>query len=285
MKKITIALLLTACTSLGHLRALDTIHLVDGDPITGNVVDIRGDQLRVDRDLGRGTATVTYPLTRVQKIIFSEEKRFSAENLPADPALRLEATNILWIRSRPFLKIPESDAGAIALVRARALVDLGKHAEAIALIDEVSALDWNPRRKYLYPPIKIRALAALDRFEEALALSRKLQEESADPGSMAFIQLILGQVELSRKDYTTALDHYLYNRIMNPQLHEEAAQGLLGAAQAFLGLEKPRDAVRMLQDLLNDYPKSSVAAEAEKLLKTTREKYKDTLTKEEPQEI
>jgi tetratricopeptide (TPR) repeat protein len=285
MKKTTIALLLAACTSLGHLRALDTIHLVDGDPITGNVVDIRGDQLRVDRDLGRGTATVTYPLSRVQKIIFSEEKRFSSESLPADPAQRLEATNILWIRSRPFLKIPESDAGAIALVRARALVDLGKHNEAITLIDEVTPLDWNPRRKFLYPPIKIRALAALDRFEEALALSRQLQEESADPGSMAFIQLILGQVELSRKDFTTALDHYLYNRIMNPQLHEEAAQGLLGAAQAFLGLEKPRDAVRMLQDLLSDYPKSSVAAEAEKLLKTTQEKYKDILTKEEPQEI
>jgi len=267
------------------LLALDTIYLTDGEPIKGNVLEIRGEQLTIERDLGRGTAKVSFPLSRIEKIIFSEEKCFRLETLPTEPAKRLEATHTAWLRAMPFLKIPESDAGAIALVRARALVELGKYQEAIDLVDYASVLDWNPKRKYLYPPVKIRALAALDRFEEALALSQKLQEEAADPTAMAFLQLILGQVELSRKDYTTALDHFLYNRIMNPQLQEEAAQGLLGAAQAFLGLQKPCDAVRMLQDLLADYPKSSIAAEAERLLKSTQEKYKDQLTKGEPQEL
>lgn len=273
--------LMLANVTTGALRAQDVVHLVDGEPIKGNIVDIRGDQLRMDRDLGRGTATVTYPLSRVQKIIFSPEKRFSAEGLPQDPQARLAALNVPWLRARPFLGIPESDAGEIALVRAKTLLELGRYEEAIEFLDEVSALDWNTRRKYLYAPIKIRCLAALDRFDEAIKLSRQLEEESADPSSMAFVQLVLGQVELARKDYATALDHYLYNRVMNPHLVDEASRGLLGAAQAFLGLNQPRDAVRMLQDLLEDYPNSAVVIEARTTLRTIQEKYKDTLNQPE----
>ncbi len=280
MKHI-VPIILYSVSSLALLPAKDIVHLIDGEPIQGNIVDIRGDQLRMDRDLGRGTATVSYPLNRIQKIIFSPAKQFSAENLPTDPQARLNALNLPWLRARPFLSIPESDAGEIALVRAKTLYDLNRHEEAIEFIDEVSKLDWNTRRRFLYAPIKIRCLAALDRFDEAVKLSRTLEEESSDPSSMAFVQLVLGQVELSRKDYATALDHYLYNRVMNPHLADEASRGLLGAAQAFLGLNQPREAVRMLQDILEDYPQTSAAQEAKTTLQSIQEKYKDILNQEE----
>ncbi|MEZ5405768.1 MAG: hypothetical protein R3F23_06190 [Verrucomicrobiia bacterium] len=88
---------------------------------------------------------------------------------------------------------------------------------------------------------------------------------------------------VGRTNYPAALDHFLYNRVFNPTLKEEVGRGLWGASRVYLAETNLSAAVRVLQDIIADYPQSSVFARAQTKLKELKPLVK-TEEKEEQNE-
>jgi tetratricopeptide (TPR) repeat protein len=179
--------------------------------------------------------------------------------------------------------VPESPAGEILFARAETLADLQQFEEALKAAELLEAEDWNQKRRLLVAPLKVKCLAGLNRFEEAMLIAKQMEEQSKDSSIVAFVQLVLGEVEFGRTNYPAALDHFLYNRVFNPTLKEEAGRGLWNASRVYLAETNFSAAVRVLQDIITDYPQSSVFARAQTKLKELQPLVK-TETNEEKEE-
>lgn len=245
--------------------ASDLIVLKTLDEIEGKVLKADQNKIYVQIAIQGGTAQSAYKLDQIEKINF--ETSFDRAKLSSDLSTRLNELNTLLIYWRPFLKVPESETGEILFTQAETLIDLKRFEEALKSIDLIQSEDWNEKRKLRVAPIKVKCLAGLNRFEEAMAMAKNLESQANDSSTVAFVQMVLGEVAFSRTNYFEALDHFLYNRVFNPTLKEEAARGLWNASRVYLAQTNYNAAARVFQDIIADYPQSSVFSQAQIKLK------------------
>ena len=272
--------ILIACKSALFISvAQDLVALKTLDEIEGKVLKADQNKVYVQISIQGGTAQSAYKLDQIEKITF--EAQFDRSKLSADPTARLNELTTLLTYWQPFLKIPESATGEILFSQAETLIELKRFEEALKTINLIQSDAWDEKIKLRVAPIKVKCLAGLNRFEEAMAMAKELESQANDSSTVAFVQMVLGEVAFSRTNYFQALDHFLYNRVFNPTLKEEAGRGLWNASRVYLAQTNYNAAARVLKDILADYPQSSVFAQAQTKLKEITPLVKPEEEKEE----
>lgn len=252
---------------MGAYSALaeDQIILKTLDEIEGKVLRADSSKVYVQINLRGGTAQSAYKLDQIEKIVFAAS--FDPSKLPADPTARLKELNSLLNYWQPFLKIPESATGDILFSQAETLIELKQFEAALKTITLIQTEGWDTKQKLRVAPLKVKCLAGLNRFDEAMAMAKELESQANDSSTVAFVQMVLGEVAFGQSNYFQALDHFLYNRVFNPTLKEEVGRGLWNASRVYLAQTNYNAAARVLKDILTDYPQSSVFAQAQTKLK------------------
>ena len=256
---------ITCQMTFSLVKAEDLVVLKTLDEIEGKVIKADATKVYIQIAIQGGSAQSAYRLDQIEKIVFASP--FDRSKLSADPTKRLEEFNSLLTYWQSFLKIPESATGEILFAQAETLIELKRFEEALKSINLIQEQDWSKDRKLRVAPVKIKCLAGLNRFEEAMAMAKELESQANDSSTVAFVQMVLGEVAFSRTNYFEALDHFLYNRVFNPTLKEEAGRGLWNASRVYLAQTNYNAAARVLKDITTDYPQSSVFAQAQTKLK------------------
>ncbi|MEZ5405769.1 MAG: hypothetical protein R3F23_06195 [Verrucomicrobiia bacterium] len=183
---------LMTVAGLPSIHAADLVVLKTLDEIEGKVLRAEKNKVYIQVEFRGGKAESAYNLDQIEKIVF--ETTFDRSKLPTDPAARLTALDPLWKFWQSFLSIPESPAGEVLFARAETLIDLKQFDEALKAVEQIEAQDWDQKRKFLVAPLKVKCLAGLNRFEEAMVMAKQMEEQSKDSSIVAFIQLVLGEV-------------------------------------------------------------------------------------------
>lgn len=130
-----------------------------------------------------------------------------------------------------------------------------------------SALEMNGS----YAPANVGlAKVALDNgsYQDARDLLNLVAEgNTTEVGAEA--QYLLGLVEQRSGNYEEAVQNYSSVSVLYGAFDNWIAKALLGKAESFLQLEQPGEARSTLNTLVNDYPNTPEAQEAQRLLETT----------------
>ena len=89
---------------------------------------------------------------------------------------------------------------------------------------------------------------------------------SGEPGA-ALAQLALGQALLMKKDYPGALRAFLTIKVFYPSLTLLQPAALMGAANAYLGLDDEKRALQAVIELQDNFARSPQAPDAKKMEK------------------
>jgi tetratricopeptide (TPR) repeat protein len=270
------------------LLSVSEAHLLtlkSGEELPANEVLIRGDKMIIRSTVSGGSAEVPYPLELVEKIEFTltaqEAELMDAADSGTDQLAGLRA---LWQKRLPFLSIPESDTGMIGLQLARLLVatqDKNLATEALALAATVRENDWKTSRQKEALGVRIAALAASGRIDEAMKEADALQSMGAsDDQSLAgarvrskFLEAELAWIKFQQLEadwpkwhlmpekrvkrmnhLNRALDHYLFPVIAHPELPGFCAEGLVQAATIYIHLGKTARARACLEEVIDYFP-------------------------------
>ncbi len=268
MKHLSLLLFCGMAASAFSQPPSDLIITKSGDEIVCRLLRVEGGRVRFEMKLGNGRAESVLPLDLIQKYLPAQ--RFDPASLPDDPTARARVLTEQWQIRQPFLSIPESDAGEVALQLVAALCSTQRWDAALDLAREIGRSDWDLRRRMRATATEVQALAGLGRLDEALTLAKRVQESAKESSSEAFVRLLVGEMELSQKKYAAAADQFFYTRLFYPHLREEAAEALWGASRAFLAQGNLLQAGRALEDLLADYPGTRPCTQAHAELQKIR---------------
>ena len=273
------------------------IVLKSGQVIQADQFSIQGDKLVVLSSVDGGSAQVPYPLNLVETIRFSLNAE-EAELLQSAGLERLPELQALWEKRLPYLSMPESDSGWIGLRLAKLLVASKDQAHAEAALEIVKTVregDWKESRQQEAMGVRIAALAASGRIEQAMQEADALESltESDDLGlaetrvRSKFIQagVAWAQFEKLESDWpkwhlmpekrqerqellNRALDHYLFPAIAHPELQAISAEGLVQAATIYIHLGKSERALICLDEVINYFPDPAYISRAKELKNT-----------------
>lgn len=284
---------------LPETRAHEIV-LKGGQIVEADEIRIEGDKLITVASIGGGTAQVPYPMSRVESIRFSLSEA-QAALLESGDSSRLGDLKAFWLSRRPFLGVPGSDAGAMALHYARLLVAQQEEAlarEALALAAEVAEGDWNESRQRDAMRLRVSALAAAGRIEEAMQEADAMESLGAtDDTGLAearvrskFIQaeLAWNQMKQLEKDWpkwhlmpekraertellNRALDLYLFPVVAHSELQSICAEGLVQAGRIYLHLDRVEHAQRCALEVINYFPDPAFVGQAREIQRKTNQ--------------
>lgn len=296
--KVPLTVLVLLLSWLPGARAHEIV-LTDGQTVEADEIQLEGDKVIATATMGGGSAQIPYPRSRVELIRFSltdEEARLLDSGDPA----RLGDFKALWLKRKPFLHMPETDSGAIALQYARLLVaqqDETLAREALQVAAEVAEGDWNDSRKREAVRLRISALAAAGRIEEAMREADAMESLGAsDDAGLAearvrskFIQAELAWTQLKqleedwpkwhlmpekREERTEllnrALDLYLVPVVAHAELETLCAEGLVQAGRIYLHLDRPEAAARCALEVIQYFPDPAFVGQARELQRKTK---------------
>jgi len=304
MNILTAVLVLGLYWSAATLCA-DEIFLKNDQILEGTILKTDGKTITLQMSVGGGTAEAPYPVANIQKIKFNntpeQQTLLDSQNLEELPRMAE-----LWVKREPFLGMPESNAGEVGLRYVKLLLGKGTKkaaAEAVEVAARVVSGDWSPLRKTEATRLRLTALAASGKVEQAMAESEKIQEISgADEegfatmktearltrASLASVKLLelekewpkWVQMPEKRKEHTellnTALDGFLFAAVFHPELTNLTAEGLWRAAELSRSVGRQEDALVMADEIILWFPKAEFKTKAENL---KRELEKETKAK------
>ncbi|MEM1157083.1 MAG: hypothetical protein AAF649_05735 [Verrucomicrobiota bacterium] len=274
-----------------------------GKVIEADQFSIQDDRLVVRSSIGGGAAEVPYPLNLVKRIRFSLTAS-EAELLESGGAKRLPELRELWNKRLPYLSMPESDSGWIGLRLARLLVstqDQVNAEEALEMVKILRERDWKESRRKEAIGLRISALAASGRIDQAMQEADALESLSeSDDLALAetrtrskFIQagVAWAQFEKLEKEWpkwqlmpekrkqrlqylNRALDQYLFPAIAHPELLEISAEGLVQAARIYMQLGQTERARICLNEVINHFPDPAYVSRARELINTLNQEGK-----------
>lgn len=304
MNTLKAFLVLGLCWFVTMLQA-DEIILKNDQVLEGTISKTDGKTITLQMTVGGGTAEVPYPVTNIKTIKF--------HNTPEQQTL-LDSQNVedlprmaeLWVRREPFLSMPESSAGEVGVRYVKLLLSKGTKkaaTESVEVAARVISGDWSALRKTEATRLRLMALAASGKVEQAMAESEKIQEISgADEegfatmktearltrASLASVKLLelekewpkWVQMPEKRKEYTellnTALDGFLFAAVFHPELKTLSAEGLWRAAELSRLVGRKEDALVMVDEIITWFPSAEFKIKAENL---KRELEKETKAK------
>jgi len=289
-KSFTITALIAACASVA---AQDTVEYLDGSARTGRLVGAneRVFQLRIPSPMpGQPPATVSILRADVDKIVFGPDPDLEA--VTKDPVLgRLAFARVLWQRQEPFLAVPESRAAKAGMVYGDILLlsaDPARHNEALAIFQRIEKEAWDEIDREAATRGRLKAMLRLGRVDEASAEAQVLAEQAEDPGLLLETKLLLAQTRIAalrellednprwsedppvrmerNRLLNDALDLSLYTFLFHGTAHEQAAQGLWLAREAYLLAGEDEAAREVASDIVSIYPQTSHASRAREAL-------------------
>jgi hypothetical protein len=289
-------LLLLLAVTLAAARAVaqDVIECVDGSTRKGQVVgaDDKFFRLRIPPPMpGQPSATVTVSRADVDRIIFGPEA--DLEVLRQDPSIgRTAAARVAWQKREPFLSIPESRAAEAGLLYAQILLlstDARRHEEALELARRIEKDAWNDADRERGTRSRLEAMLKLGRIDEASQEAQAIAEAAEDPELLLETKLLLAQTRIAalrqllednprwnedppvraERDslLNDALDLALYTFLFHGTAHEQAAEGLWLAREAYLLAGDDKSARDVATDIATIYPQTRRAGPAGEALK------------------
>jgi len=268
--------------------------LKSGERVQADHLELKGDEVVIRTKVGGGSAQVPYPLSRIEKLVFSLTEKQARLLGSADPK-DLGDLKAFWLERKPFLEIPESDAGAVGLHYARTLIaaqDPKLAEEALAVIAEIRERDWKVSRQQTATRVRIAGLAAAGRIEEAMAEADAMQDLGAgDDGQLAetrirskFIQadLAWNQCQELEEDWpkwhlmpekreerrqliNQALDAYLFPVVAHTEQVALCAEGLVQAARIYLHQNQTDRARICVEEVMNYFPEPAFVGQAREI--------------------
>lgn len=281
--------------------AADELVLKNGQKMTGLISGTDGKSVRFDMTIGQGQAEVPYPLAQIDRIQFANDAALEALLQAGDPEL-LPQVLAVWEKRRPFLGLAGSDSGAWALRCAR--LQLAKKtkkaaAEAVDFCRLVETGDWDAERKSGATRLRLTALAASGKIDEALREAEGLQDlAGSDESALAaakvkarFLQAELAWKRLleleknwpkwrlmpekcrERAQYLNqALDGFLFPVVFHSDLVPGCAEGLLRTAEIEMHEGRPGRALAALEEVLRHFPDPEFRPRAEQMKKELEKK-------------
>ncbi|MDD5200242.1 MAG: hypothetical protein PHC88_10630 [Terrimicrobiaceae bacterium] len=296
------ALLSSSAFTHGPARAqtpeiVDTLFMNDaaGTRRAGRIVGIDAATLKLEVPLAIGgapgaKAIVAVPRAQISRIEFAPNE--NRGRLVASPtAANLIALNVEWLRWKPFLAVPKSPSGAVAVAFGAALLstnDPKRAADALELFKRVEQAAWNDADRQAAKQGRLRAMVATGHAAEAVAEATELARASEDSTVLVEAKFILAeaaQASLRKlvadnprwtedprvrpehdRLYNEALDLYLYPSLFLGSETEAASRGLWGATRIYRFGGDNANAIEAARDLTALYPSTRYAALAQQYL-------------------
>jgi hypothetical protein len=294
MKHGTAALLLLAAGSLSAFG--DELQMKDGQVFSGTVMATDGKTVTLQMKIGAGQAEVPYPLSNIAGITFTNTSEQAALLNGGDVA-NLPRVQAVWEQRKPYLGIQGSDTGSWGLQQVRLLLakKTKKAAEeALKICAEVEKGDWSAERRSESLRLRLSALAAAGRAEQAMAEAEQMQDaRGEDEAALAaarvqshLVKADLASAKLAelekdwpkwplmpekRRERTTllhtALDGFTFAAVFHPELLQPSAEGLWKAAELAERAGYPDEAWKALQEIVNWFPEPFYKSKAEERLR------------------
>jgi hypothetical protein len=285
--------LLAAAAILSTAVAQDTVEFTDGTSRPGKIVgaDDKVFRLRIPAPMpGQPSATVSINRAEVERIVFGPDA--DLETVTKDPTIaRTAFARVLWQRMEPFLAVPDSPAAKAGMVYGEILLlskDPARHNEALELFRRIEAGAWNESDRESAMRGRLKAMLALGQINEASQEAETLALQAEDPGLLLDTKLLLAETRLAAlrelleenprwqedppvraerdKLLNEALDLALYPFLFYGTAHDQSAQGLWLAHEAYLFADQPAAAHEVATDITALYPETRYATPAREAL-------------------
>jgi len=298
--------------TLAGAVAADMLVLKDGQKVSGTILKTDGKTVTMQLVVGAGEAEIPYPLSNIATVRFENSAEVEAL-LNTGDTKKLPELQQLWEKRLPYLKLPESDSGDIGLRLIRLLLSKQTKkaaGEALVIAKVVEEGDWSEARRGEATRLRLSALAATGKVEEAMAEAEKIQNISGmDETALASarVQARLVQADLAlrklvalEKDWpkweqmpeksrerrlllNTSLDGFVFPAVFHPELRRFSAEGLWKASELYVQLGLPGDALLLADEIITWFPEPEFKGRAlelkkklEKETKSLNEKEKET---------
>jgi hypothetical protein len=251
----------------------DVLHLHSGDAFKGKIEKIEPMRVRfkviMDGPRGRGESIRQIPRNDIAFIDFAQ-----TENESATPRR-------LWDRHKANLAIANSPAGEYGIKLVTQLLqdkEPSKARRALAIIEDISASDWDDERRQRAQRLRLQALIFTGRASEAKDAAIKILGQSEDPELVVEARQVLGhaafdalrtlvekhprwmdddEIRPQREAlFHEAIDHFLYGSLFQGSLREPAARGLWQVCEIYRHAKMPAKAQPAAEDLIQLYPRS-----------------------------
>ena len=275
-------------------KALDVVHLKSGHAIKGMVLSLGASSIRfkviIEELRGKGESVRTISRKDIDFIDFhesEEETALLAQQSP-DPKPLL---SLLQKKERT-LREPNSNAGEIALIYVRQLLANNEKSSAnraLSWCAKVIDKDWDPLRRERAQHLRLQALVAVGKIEDAVEEATALLGKTEDPLAMIEARYVLASARAQKllalvekhprwidddeirpernRLYHAAIDDFLYASLFQGSYAEPAARGLAGIITLYQNAGEHDHALAYATDLVSLYPNSPDADEAKRLIK------------------
>ena len=303
MSRLFAMLFLLFCLAVA--MAKDVVILSDGTRRVGEIAGFDGTIVRLRVPLpgaaaatagGTATATVSIPLGDIDVIEFWASPERSALLRGAEVGQVLDV-EIEWMRMRPWLGVPNSDAGAMGCTFGELLLTRGAAedvAKAREVFQQIEHGAWSDTDRLRAKQGRLRAMVASGNASEAVAEAKKIAEEFDDPVILIEANHIMATatadeleaflkenprwnedtreidgtgtrvIDQRHKLHRRALELFLYPALFYGADNAKAARGLWGAVGIHrLGGEdaKAMEVARDIEELYPSTPEAKHAAE------------------------
>lgn len=268
--------MLVAGCGMGALLAVpapgQNILMKDGKVIVTKGLRRQGDTIIATVELPGGeagkpakTGDLGYPLAQIAKLDFPEPAVFKAasdlitQGKGAEVIAQLDPVVKYY---EGFRDAPGSWWADAALLKAQALISLGREKEAEPLADQISRIATDPEIVRGAEVVLAGAMVRRGAHAQALEVAERALKECKRPATRAPAAIIKGECLLAKKEWEDAMLAFLQVPVLYPGEKILLPQSMLGAGRAQFGMGNLPEAKAALNDLLKAYGASSEAAQA-----------------------
>jgi hypothetical protein len=236
------------------------------------------------------SAIVNIPRADIEAIEFKADPNQENHLLTATPQRTWEIEED-WKRIEQWLSVPRSPAGSIGCKLGELLVeskDPEKAATALELFTRIEKNSWSEQDKTRAKQGRLRAMVGIGRVAEAIAEAKQLAADTENPEILIEANYIMAQA--AEVDFNAFLKenprweqdpfvidkrHELYNRVLELYLYPSlfygsdnarSARGLWGAVTVYQTTGELPLAIETARDITILYPETSEAKRAEAFL-------------------
>lgn len=262
MRSIIFSVFVAIAGALGPAAQAQLILLKTGQKAETLGVRRSGDTVMGKIRVGTSSGEIGYQVSAIAKIEFPEPKalktaaEFLTQGAPDKALAEIDPVVKFYAG---FRDIPGAWWAPAALIRVSALVALRRDEEAEGLAMEIQKNSADPESARAATLRVVGGLIRKEAFEKALAICDAVLKESAKPEVLADAWVNKGDVLLARKQWDTALMAYLHVPIFYPSEKLYLPAALYGAGRAYRRLDDLELAKRSFKDLTDAFPQSAEA--------------------------
>ncbi len=273
------------------LQAQDTLTLKSGEVETGKITSLQNNQIHFEKQIGVGSAQLTYELNLIEKVTFSLDEKQIALLKSRDPK-NIPEVSLIWEQRRPFLSIPESDSWEWGLHLARLKIALNDPTQADDIEKQINLIaekSWHPQIKEKTPALLLELALLRGETEKALSMAQELSEIAPDNMNLiADAKWILALSQLKKVQeletefprwqimhekvrerrilLDSALENILFPVVFMPSHNEFVPRALDKAIEVYMTLGERDSAIQAAQEITQYYPHPTYLEAAKKFL-------------------